>query len=93
MALEFEWNRAKAISNFAKHEVTFDEASTIFEDILLITVFDEKHSDDEDRFIPIGLSKTSKLLVVAHVERNGKTRIISARAATKNEENFYAQSQ
>ena len=93
MAFEFEWDETKAISNLSKHGIPFDEASTVFDDTLLITVFDDKHSDDEDRFITIGRSKTSKLLIVAHVERDGKTRIISARAATKHEENFYVQSQ
>jgi uncharacterized DUF497 family protein len=61
----------------------------VFDDPLFITFLDEEHSQDEERYITIGLSKQNSLLMVAHSERKGKIRLISARKATKNEEKFY----
>ena len=72
-----------------KHEVSFDEASTVFDDPLFITVIDGEHSTDEERYITIGLSNKQRLLLVAHTELNNLIRIISARKVTKNEEKFY----
>ncbi|MEW6406344.1 MAG: BrnT family toxin [Chloroflexota bacterium] len=69
--------------------MSFDEASSVFDDPFFITVLDEEHSSDEERYITIGLSNKKRLLLVAHAERNNHTRIISARRATKNEEKFY----
>lgn len=89
MKLHFEWDPDKASSNLQKHEVSFDEASTIFDDLQYITFLDEEHSVDEERYITIGSSNKSRLLMVAHTERNGNIRIISARKVTKNEEKFY----
>ncbi len=91
MPLQFEWNAAKAKTNLAKHEVDFEEASTVFDDLLFITVLDDDHSSEEQRYITIGLSKNNRLLMVAHTERDDRIRIISARKATKNEEKFYAE--
>jgi uncharacterized DUF497 family protein len=91
MAYQFEWNSAKAKTNLAKHEVSFDEASTVFDDPMFIMVLDDEHSQDEQRYITIGLSKDGRLLMVAHTERENRVRIISARKATKNEEKFYAE--
>jgi uncharacterized DUF497 family protein len=91
MEHRFEWNDEKARSNFNKHEVDFQEASTIFDDLMLISFLDEEHSTDEERYITIGLSNKQRLLMVAHTERGNKIRIISARKATQNEENFYAE--
>ncbi len=91
MAHQFEWNPAKAKTNLAKHEVSFEEASTVFDDPLFITVVDDEHSQDELRYITIGLSANNRLLMVAHTERDDRIRIISARKATKNEEKFYAE--
>lgn len=90
MDAKFEWHKKKAEQNFQKHGISFDEAKTIFNDQLFITVVDEEHSDDEERFITIGFSNTGKLLMVAHTDRKGRIRIISARKATKNEEDFYS---
>lgn len=89
MTLYFEWDTNKARNNLQKHQVSFDEASTIFDDPQFITFLDEEHSTEEDRYITIGLSNKNRLIIVAHTERNGNIRIISAREATKNEEKFY----
>ena len=62
----------------------------MFDDLMFITVVDDEHSVDEERYITVGLSKRSRLLVVAHTDRGGRIRIISARKATKSEERFYA---
>jgi uncharacterized protein len=91
MAHQFEWNPVKAKTNLAKHEVSFEEASTVFDDRMFITVLDDEHSQDEQRYITIGLSANKRLLMVAHAERDDRIRIISARKATKNEEKFYAE--
>jgi len=88
----FEWDQNKNAKNIKKHGISFDEAATIFDDPMFITVIDEEHSIDEERYITIGLSTYGKLLLVAHTDRQGKIRLISARKATKKDENFYAQS-
>ena len=62
--LSFEWHAAKAAENLKKHGISFEEAKTIFNDPFSITVADPQHSDDEDRFIDIGLSTSGQLLVV-----------------------------
>jgi len=87
--LRFEWDPIKATTNFVKHRVGFDEASTAFADDFGLTVFDPKHSDDEDRFIMIGFSKRGRLLVVWHTDRNDVTRLISARTANQLEKDVY----
>ncbi len=89
MKPQFEWNPQKAKANLQKHQIDFEEASTIFDDPQFITFLDEEHSADEERYITIGLSNKNRLLMVAHTERSDKIRIISARKATKNEEKFY----
>jgi uncharacterized DUF497 family protein len=89
MKPNFEWDPEKERKNIRKHEVSFEEASSIFEDPLFITVIDEEHSTNEERYITIGLSSRNRLLLIAHTERNDRIRIISARKATKNEEKFY----
>ncbi|MBU4273012.1 MAG: BrnT family toxin [Planctomycetes bacterium] len=85
MSLQFEWDSGKAKSNMAKHGVLFDEASTVFQDPLSLTISDPLHSADEERFVQIGHSCHNRLLVVVHTDRGGRVRIISARAATKRE--------
>ncbi len=91
MEHRFEWDDEKARTNLNKHDVDFNEASTIFDDPMFITFLDEEHSVDEERYITIGLSNKQRLLMVAHTDRGGKIRIISPRKATKNEENFYTE--
>ena len=91
MTLQFEWDPNKATRNVEKHQVSFEEAATEFDDLLFITVIDEEHSVEEERYITIGLSQRGRLLLVAHTDRAGQIRIISARKATKREEKFYAE--
>jgi len=87
--IEFEWDPKKSASNERKHEVTFQEASTIFSDRLAMTFADPDHSDDELRHITFGLSKNGRLLVVAHTDRGNKIRIISARLMDRKERKIY----
>ncbi len=87
--MEFDWDPNKALHNFKKHGVDFQEAATVFADMLSITYPDPDHSNDEDRFILIGLSNRNRLLIVAHTDRLGMTRIISAREATRSERKLY----
>lgn len=89
MAIQFEWDSRKAHDNLAKHGVSFDEASTVFQDGLSITIADPLHFTDEERFVLIGHSCRNRLLVVVHVDRGVRTRIISARPATKRERRNY----
>ena len=85
----FEWSPKKAAANVAKHKVSFDEASSVFDDPLAITIDDPDSSTDENRLLTKGMSQRSKLLVVAHTYEEGVVRIISARRATKNERRQY----
>lgn len=87
--LLFEWDTNKAIKNEKIHDVTFDEASTAFKDNLSLTIYDPLHSEKEDRFILIGSSLKNRLLVIAHIERGNRIRIISARKANKKERRYY----
>ena len=85
----FEWDPKKARLNQIKHYVSFEEASTAFQDQMSITISDPLHSEDEDRFILLGYSINNRLLVVVHTDRGDKIRIISARLATKTERQNY----
>ena len=90
MDLVFEWDEEKADRNAAKHGVTFEEAKTIFNDPVAMTVFDPDQSDEEDRWLDVGLSAQGRLLVVWYTERGERIRIIGSRRATKAEERAYA---
>jgi uncharacterized DUF497 family protein len=85
----FEWDDVKARANLRKHGVSFDEAVTVFNDPLSITVSDAKHSNDEYRYVDIGMSDEGRLLVVIYTERGDKIRIISSRGATIRERKLY----
>ncbi|MCB8942171.1 MAG: BrnT family toxin [Ardenticatenaceae bacterium] len=89
MGLIFEWHPRKAAVNRQKHQVSFEEASTVFADPISATVFDLDHSDDEDRFITIGFSAQKRLLMVSHTEQGDRIRIISARELTSLERQEY----
>jgi uncharacterized DUF497 family protein len=89
----FDWDPHKASKNVEKHQVSFEEAATVFDDLMFITVIDDKHSFDEERYITIGLSNQGRLLMVAHTDRESRIRIISARKATAKEEQFYVEAQ
>jgi uncharacterized DUF497 family protein len=90
---QFEWDAAKARENLRKHGVSFDEAVTVFGDPLSMQLPDPDHSVGEERYVLLGLSSTNRLLVVAFVERPPRTRIISARLATKGERRDYEEGQ
>ncbi|GBE01463.1 hypothetical protein BMS3Abin08_00894 [bacterium BMS3Abin08] len=87
--MEFEWDSDKSKANLKKHRISFHEASTVFGDPLAITFSDPDHSIREHRFLTFGYSRMNQLLVVVHTERRGKTRLISARRATKQERKIY----
>lgn len=85
----FEWNKDKAEENLKKHEVSFEEATTVFADPLSLTIPDPLHSEDEKRFVITGLSHEQHHLVVVFTERGQNIRIISARLATPRERKKY----
>ncbi|SRR6266545_453903 len=87
--LRFEWDELKAHRNLKKHGVSFDDAATVLEDQLAVSVSDPDHSDDEQRYVVIGLSADGELLVVVYTERGNTIRIISGRSATKRERKLY----
>ena len=89
--IKFEWHPSKAAANLKKHQVSFEEAQTVFYDDFAVQFFDDEHSQEEERFLLLGMSVHSKLLLVCHCERQGGEviRIISARKATKRESAFY----
>jgi uncharacterized DUF497 family protein len=90
MRLRFEWNTDKAHRNLKKHGVSFDEAQTIFFDDNGILIHDPDHSDEEDRFILIGMSAQARVLVVGHTYREDHViRLISARKADSVERQQY----
>ncbi len=89
--LKFVWDKRKENANLKKHGISFEEARTTFYDENAVHFFDPDHSDEEDRFILLGISHKLNTLVVCHCFREQETsvRIISARKADKDEENFY----
>jgi uncharacterized DUF497 family protein len=89
MSLNFEWDEDKAASNKRKHRVTFEEAASVFGDLLAAIFDDEAHSAEEQREIIVGHSNKNRLLLVSFTERSGAIRIISARQATKRERQDY----
>jgi len=89
--VDFEWDEAKAAANLELHGVSFPEASTAFGDPLSITIADPDHSEEEQRFILLGLTFSGRLVVVVHTDRDETTRLISARLATRRERRSYEQ--
>ena len=89
--IQFEWDNHKNEINIRKHKISFEEAKTVFYDKNARIIADPEHSQDEDRFIILGLSSSIRLLVVCHCYRKNDEviRIISARKATKNEIKYY----
>ena len=87
----FSWDARKAKQNSKKHKVSFEEGSTVFFDEKAIEFFDPDHSKNEDRFLMLGVSWRLRVLVISYWLRKKGTeiRIISARKATKKEEQFY----
>lgn len=89
MPASFEWDPPKAADSYAKHSVTFDEASTGFGDPLAGLVDDPRHSEGEERLVMIGSSRNSRLLAVMFTVREERIRIISARRVTRAERKAY----
>ena len=94
MNYNFEWDPNKAESNISKHKISFEDASSVFKDENAISIYDEKHSLEEDRWITIGLDIRTRTLVVIHTfitidKDNCNIRVISARKATKQEKIIY----
>jgi uncharacterized DUF497 family protein len=87
--VDFAWDTDKAATNLAKHGVSFEEASTAFRDPLYIDFHDPDHSDDEQRFLIVGLSRKNRILIVSYTERNETVRLISAREVTAAERKAY----
>ncbi len=89
--VNFEWDDQKAARNRQKHGVSFDEAVSVFADVLALTFADTDHFESEDRSRTYGISNKERLLVVVHTERRNNVRIISARKATRYEKGIYGQ--
>lgn len=89
--MKFDWNEGKAANNEKKHGISFKEAQTAFDDCNALLIPDPDHSDDEERFVLLGLSALLRILVVCHCyrENDEQIRIISARKATKKESSTY----
>lgn len=87
--MRFEWVPGKARSNRRKHGVSFEEACSVFYDPLAATGIDPNHPEGENRLITFGTSSRSRLLVVAHTEREEVIRTIGARMATRSEQHLY----
>ncbi|HXI25628.1 MAG TPA: BrnT family toxin [Pyrinomonadaceae bacterium] len=87
----FEWDEEKAKVNLRKHKVSFDEAETVFDDPLSVTISDPDHSKSERRFLDIGESENDRIIVVSYTQRGSITRLISARVATRTEREKYAE--
>jgi uncharacterized protein len=67
--MDFEWDDTKARTNLSKHGVSFDEAKTVFTDPLYVDFYAPDHSDDEERYIIVGVSQQRRLLIVAYTDR------------------------
>lgn len=89
--IQFEWDNNKNKINIKKHKITFEEAASVFYDERAILFDDPEHSNEEERFLIIGTSYSSKICIVSHCYRSNDEiiRIISARKATKSEQHFY----
>jgi len=93
--IQFDWDVEKEKINIAKHKLNFTDACHVFADTFQLNLFDESHSDDEDRWVVIGEIPVMKIVVVVHTIRQGydehdtRVRIISARKAEKKEREAY----
>ncbi len=87
--MQFEWDPKKYSKNLNKHGISFHEAITVFRDPFSLTVEDELHSWEEDRFVTLGESDKNRLMVISHTDRQERIRIINARGPTRSERKFY----
>jgi uncharacterized protein len=90
--MEFEWDPDKDQGNQEKHSISFEEAATVFDDELQITIPDPDHSIGELRYLTMGLTTSGRLVVVSHTE-DDRIRIISARGVTVQERGSYEEGQ
>ncbi len=88
MSNDFEWDEAKAVENYAKHGVSFEMATLVFKDPFAVERLDDREDYGEDRFILTGMAEGA-LLTVVYAERNSRIRIVSARQATRHEQDDY----
>jgi hypothetical protein len=89
--MEYEWDENKAAANLSKHDISFEEAKTVFDDPWYVDFYEPDHSFGEHRFILLGESAQRRLLFVSYMERNNSIRLISAREATPSERKVYEQ--
>lgn len=88
--MQFEWDDEKNKTNIRKHGIDFDTAALVFADENRLEIFDETHSDNEDRYITIGMiNEVAYIVMVVYTERENTIRLISARRATKQERSMY----
>jgi uncharacterized DUF497 family protein len=87
--MRFEWDEKKARKNLNKHNVSFDEAKTVFADPLFLIFADDEHSSVETRYVIAAMSAAGRLLVVSYTPRSESIRIIGAREATRSERKRY----
>jgi uncharacterized protein len=93
---DFDWNASKARANLRKHKVAFKLATSVFNDPLAVTIYDEEHSDDEERWVTLGRAQNGQVLVVIHTSEEVSAtelhiRMISARLAEREEVRDYEQ--
>lgn len=87
--MKLDWDAKKAASNLRKHSVSFEEAGTVFGDPMALSFDDPDHLTGEMRFLTFGVTRTNKFVIVSYTERQGVTRIISARKMSKQERDIY----
>ena len=87
--MKFDWDEEKAKRNLSKHGISFDEATSVFDDPLFLTFADSEHSRNERRFIIMGKSAKGRLLVVSYTDRSETISLISARPVTNKERKAY----
>ena len=87
----YEWDSGKATANLKKHQVAFAEAATVFLDPLAVTYQDPDHLEGEPRYVTVGESSRRRVILVAHLDRRDRIRIISARRATRKEAHEYTE--
>ena len=87
--MQYHWDSRKAARNLSKHDISFQEAVTVFDDPLFVIFADPDHSIREKRVIIMGESNRQRLLVVAYTERSNGIRVVSARKATPKEREVY----
>ena len=89
--IKFEWDKSKASSNKRKHGISFEEAQSVFYDDYAIQFFDDENSNEEDRFLILGHSNQSRILLICHCEKDAGNliRIKSASKATAKERKLY----